>query len=80
MVGIAKRTAESLGRQADLRVGDAQALDFPPGSFDTVVCTLSLCSVPDDRNEGFQVERLERLKWGIVERVVARKPIAARPS
>src|SRR5438105_12839332 len=80
MLGIAKRTAESLGRQADLRVGDAQALEFSPDSFDTVVCTLSLCSVPDDRNEGFQVERLERLKWGIVERVAARKPIAARPS
>src|SRR5438132_11931027 len=33
-----KRTAESLGRQADLRVGDAQALDFPPGRFDPVFC------------------------------------------
>src|SRR6267378_2847421 len=60
MLGIAKRTAESLGRQADLRVGDAQALDFPPGSFDTVVCTLSLCSVPDDRKAVAEVSRVLR--------------------
>ena len=31
-----------LGRDADLRVGDAQALDFPDASFDTVVCTCPL--------------------------------------
>src|SRR6266851_4806435 len=26
------------------------------------------------RAEGFEIEQLERLKWGIVERMVARKP------
>jgi ubiquinone/menaquinone biosynthesis C-methylase UbiE len=130
MLEIAAQRAEELGQKVDLRVGDAQKLDFPDGSFDTVVCTLSLCTIPDHRgavaeahrvlrpgglllllehvrspalpvrsvqkllnplavrfegdhllrdpmdylNEaGFEVERIERSKWGIVERVAARK-------
>lgn len=47
MLGIARRTAASLGVAADLRVGDAQALDFADASFDTVVITLGLCTIPD---------------------------------
>jgi ubiquinone/menaquinone biosynthesis C-methylase UbiE len=131
MLEFARARARELGREADLRVGDAQALDFAANSFDTVVCTLTLCSVPDDgavvrevkrvlrpggrflavehvaspvwavrmvqkildwvsvrtvadhlvrepllhlQAEGFQVERVERRKWGIIERVAARKP------
>ena len=131
MLERARRRAGELRREADLRVGDAQALEFPDGRFDTVVCTLSLCSIPDDRKavseakrvlrpggrflllehvaspigpvraiqrvldlitvriegdhlareplvhlraEGFEIEHLERLKWGIVERTAARKP------
>ncbi len=130
MLEIARGRARELGRDADLRVGDAQALDFPDERFDSVVCTLSLCTIPDDRaavaevrrvlrpggwflllehvrspvlpirvaerlleplmlrfegdhllrepldhlrTEGFEVERLERSKLGIVERVAARK-------
>jgi ubiquinone/menaquinone biosynthesis C-methylase UbiE len=133
MLELARARARELGREVDLRVGDAQALEFPDQSFDTVVCTLSLCTIPDDRAavaevrrvlrpggrflllehvrspllpvrlgqrlldplavrfqadhllreplehlqaEGFEVERLERSKLGIVERVAARKPIA----
>lgn len=132
MLVLARRRASELGIQADLRLGDAQALPFPDASFDTVVCTISLCSIPDDRRavaemkcvlrpggrlllldhvpstvwvwrgvqwlleqitlrlegehllrrpleqvqaEGFEVERTERSKAGIIERVVARKPI-----
>jgi ubiquinone/menaquinone biosynthesis C-methylase UbiE len=136
MLALARRQAQQLGRQVDLRLGDAQALDLPDASFDTVVCTLSLCAIPDQRRavaemarvlrpggrlllldhvaaaprwvraiqwllervtvplgeehlrrrpllqvqaEGFQIERRERAKLGIVERLTARKPPAATP-
>jgi len=131
MVALAHRRQAELGREADLRVGDVQSLDFPDESFDTVVSTLTMCTIPEPRravNEafrvlrpggrfvalehvrspsrpvragqrllnplttrleadhllrepleyltaaGFQIEELERAKWGIVERVAARKP------
>ncbi len=131
MFELARQEAAAIGRDADLRVGDAQALEFSDASFDTVVCTLGLCTIPDDRStvrevrrvlrpggrfilmehvrspllgvraaqrlleplflwfehdhltrdpfdyleeEGFDVENVTRLKWGIVERTVARKP------
>jgi ubiquinone/menaquinone biosynthesis C-methylase UbiE len=134
MLELARARASELGRECDLRVGDAQALEFSDQSFDTVVCTLSLCSIPDERAaaaevrrvlrpggrflllehvrspllpvrlaqrlldplsvrfqadhllreplevlraEGFEVERLERSKLGIVERLAARKPVTA---
>ena len=131
MLDIARKRRAELGREADLREGDAQQLEFSDDSFDTVVCTLGLCTIPDDgaavrevrrvlrpggrflllehvrsplrvvravqrlldplfvrfegdhitreplehlRAEDFAVERLERSKAGIVERVAARKP------
>lgn len=131
MLAIARGRAEKLEREADLRVGDVQQLEFQDESFDTVVCTLGLCTIPDPRravaearrvlrpggrllllehvrspsrpvrvverlleplavrfaadhltrepldyldSEGFEIEELERTKWGIVERVAARKP------
>lgn len=132
MLALARARSAELGRDFDLRTGDAQALDFPDESFDTVTCTISLCSIPDHaaairevrrvlrpggrfvamehvrspslpvravqraidpltvrfegdhvareplehiRREGFRIDELERLKWGIVERVVATKPV-----
>src|SRR5207248_2002019 len=48
MLAIARDQAAALGRDADLRVGDAQALEFDDERFDTVTCTLSLCTIPDD--------------------------------
>jgi ubiquinone/menaquinone biosynthesis C-methylase UbiE len=131
MLALARERAHALGRQVDLRVGDAQELDFPDESFDTIVCTLALCTIPDPAkavveahrilrlggryvafehvrspvrpvravqraldplavrfdgdhivrepldymgSAGFEIEQLERSKWGIVERLVARKP------
>ena len=136
MLDVARRRAAALGREVDLRVGDAQALDLPDGSFDTVVATLMLSAIPDTRRavaearrvlrsggrfllldfvrspfrpvrliqrvldplfvwryafhlvreplvhlaaEGFITDRLERSKWGIVERVAARKPASGLP-
>jgi ubiquinone/menaquinone biosynthesis C-methylase UbiE len=47
MLAIARRRAAGLGLDADLRTGDAQALPFGDEAFDTVVCALSLCTIPD---------------------------------
>lgn len=130
MLTIARGRAAALGREVDFRQGDAQALPFPDATFDTVVCTFALCSIPDDRKavaemkrvlrrggrlllidhvpsttrlwrdiqwlfeqvtlrvqgqhmlrrplkhvraEGFDIDRAERLRAGIVERISARK-------
>jgi ubiquinone/menaquinone biosynthesis C-methylase UbiE len=130
MLDLARARAAELGREVELRLGDAQALEFPDGAFDTVVCTFSLCSIPDDRKavaearrvlrpggklillehvrspslpvravqrilnplterfegdhllrepleqvraEGLEIDQFERSKWGIVERLAARK-------
>jgi ubiquinone/menaquinone biosynthesis C-methylase UbiE len=132
MLAIAHRRAREIGIEADLREGDAQDLAFPDASFDTVVATLALCTIPDDRravaeaarvlrpggrllllehvqspllpvrllqrvldpltvlleqdhlvreplhhveSAGLVVERLERSKLGIVERLAAYKPL-----
>jgi ubiquinone/menaquinone biosynthesis C-methylase UbiE len=47
MLAIARQPAADLGRDVDLREGDAARLPFGEASFDTVVCALSLCSIPD---------------------------------
>ena len=135
MLEIARRRAAQLGLDVDLRIGDAQALDFEDHSFDTVIITFGLCTIPDDHaaateahrvlrpggrlvllehvrspsfavraaqrvldplsvrfaadhllrdpldylgDVGFEIESVERLKWGIVERVAARKRGATR--
>ena len=60
MLAIAERRAADLGREADLRVGDAQALDFPDASFDGVLCTLAFCTIPDPgaaAREAFRILR-----------------------
>lgn len=131
MVSIAHQRQQALGRNADLRVGDAQSMPFGEASFDTVVSTLTLCTIPDPAlaageafrvlrpggrfvllehvrspakavravqrvldpltvrlmadhlhreplayltGAGFEIEELERSKWGIVERASLRKP------
>jgi ubiquinone/menaquinone biosynthesis C-methylase UbiE len=60
MLGIARERAASLGREADLRTGDAQALAFPDASFDTVLCALGLCAIPDDRRAVTEMARVLR--------------------
>ena len=60
MLDLAKRRARQLGRDVDLRLGDAQALDFPAGAFDTVVSTLVLCSIPDAQLAVSQAKRVLR--------------------
>lgn len=60
MLETARRTARDLGRDVDLYVGDAQALELPDASFDTVVCTLALCTIPDDRAAIAEIMRVLR--------------------
>jgi ubiquinone/menaquinone biosynthesis C-methylase UbiE len=60
MLDIARARAAELGREIDLREGDAQALPFPDASFDTVVCTLGLCGFPDERVAIAEMHRVLR--------------------
>ncbi|KFZ81590.1 ubiquinone biosynthesis methyltransferase UbiE [Amycolatopsis sp. MJM2582] len=48
MLAIARCRAERLGHPVTLRRADAHDLPFDADSFDTVVCTLGLCAIPDD--------------------------------
>jgi ubiquinone/menaquinone biosynthesis C-methylase UbiE len=47
MLVIARKRAADLDRAVDLHEGDAQQLPFGDAAFDTVVCALSLCTIPD---------------------------------
>jgi ubiquinone/menaquinone biosynthesis C-methylase UbiE len=60
MLALAKQRAAELGRKVDLRLGDAEALEFPDSSFDTVVCTYALCTIPDDRKAISEAQRVLR--------------------
>ena len=46
MLAVARQRAAGLSRDVDLREGDAEHLSFDDASFDTVVCALSLCTIP----------------------------------
>lgn len=60
MAELGRRRAEELGRQMDLRVGDAESLDFADESFDTVACTYGLCTIPYDRGALREAKRVLR--------------------
>jgi ubiquinone/menaquinone biosynthesis C-methylase UbiE len=60
MLEIARARARSHGIEADLRVGDAQALEMPDAAFDSVVVTLALCTIPDDRKAVAEIARVLR--------------------
>ncbi|QTZ96088.1 class I SAM-dependent methyltransferase [Streptomyces auratus AGR0001] len=49
MLDLARDRAAALGLEIDLQEGEAHELPYSDDSFDTVVCTLGLCSVPDER-------------------------------
>jgi ubiquinone/menaquinone biosynthesis C-methylase UbiE len=134
MLDIARERSTELGRPATLQQANAHELPFDDASFDTVVCTFGLCTIPDHkkaiaemtrvlrpggrlilvdhiesssriaravqralevitvpmggehfrrrplndvRATKFEIERVERFKFGLVERLVARKPAVA---
>jgi ubiquinone/menaquinone biosynthesis C-methylase UbiE len=60
MLTAAGKRASDLGLTVDLREAEAEHLPFGDASFDTVVCTLSLCSVADDRAAIVEMHRVLR--------------------
>jgi ubiquinone/menaquinone biosynthesis C-methylase UbiE len=49
MLAFARRRAAGLTLPVRLVEGDAQCLEFADAEFDTVMCALSLCTIPDQR-------------------------------
>jgi ubiquinone/menaquinone biosynthesis C-methylase UbiE len=60
MLTLARDRARDLGVAAALLVADAQALPFAAASFDSVVCTLGLNAIPDDRAAVAEMSRILR--------------------
>jgi len=60
MLAVARERADALGRPVDLHVGNAEALPWPDATFDTVVCTFSLCAIPDHRAAVAEMVRVLR--------------------
>jgi len=58
MLAIARQRATDHGRDVDLREGDAEHLPFEDGSFDTVVCSLSLCTIPSPQAAVAEMRRV----------------------
>jgi ubiquinone/menaquinone biosynthesis C-methylase UbiE len=58
MLGIGRQRAADIGREVDFREGDAEHMPFEDGSFDTVVCALSLCTIP---NPGTAIAEMKRV-------------------
>jgi len=46
MLAVARRRAREERLEADLRVGDAQDLQFPNASFESAVAPPALCTIP----------------------------------
>ena len=47
MLAIARTRARELGREVELRQGNAHSLPLANAAFDTIVCTFGLCAIPD---------------------------------
>ena len=77
MLDIARAHATLIGVAADLRLGDAQALDFPDASFDTVVITLGLCTIPNDARALAEARRVLRLDGLLLLLEHVRSPLRA---
>ncbi|WP_439659496.1 class I SAM-dependent methyltransferase [Lentzea sp. HUAS TT2] len=60
MLALARSRAQDLGREVTLRQGTAHALPFADSSFDTVVCTLGLCAIPDHESAVDEMVRVLR--------------------
>jgi ubiquinone/menaquinone biosynthesis C-methylase UbiE len=75
MLDLAKRRADDLRRDADLRLGDAEQLEFPDASFDTVLCTYGLCTIPDARQAVREASRVLKPGGRLVLAEHVRSPV-----
>jgi ubiquinone/menaquinone biosynthesis C-methylase UbiE len=60
MLDIARRRADETGLDPDLREADAHELPFAEATFDSVVCTYSLCNIPDPHRAVGEMKRVLR--------------------
>lgn len=60
MLEVARERAAALGREVELLEGDAHDLPFEDSSFDSVVCTFSLCGIPDPALAVMEMRRVLR--------------------
>lgn len=60
MLAVARRRAGELGRAAHWVLADAGALPYPDETFDSLVCTYSLCGVQDPRRSLTEALRVLR--------------------
>ncbi|AFL95423.1 ubiE ubiquinone/menaquinone biosynthesis methyltransferase [Thermococcus cleftensis] len=58
MVEVAKERAEEIGLNARFYVMDAEKLEFPSGSFDTVLSAFVFCTVPDPERAMAEIHRV----------------------
>jgi len=58
MLDIARRRAADRHQPVDLLEGDAHRLPFGDESFDSVVCTFSLCNIPDVERAVTEMKRV----------------------
>lgn len=77
MLKRAKEKAKKLGRYVDLRLMDAQKLDFSDESFDTVITTCVFCSVPDPIKGLEEIKRVCKKDGQIImlEHVRSKNPL-----
>jgi len=80
MLAQARKQAQQLGLEVDLRTMDVQHLDFPDDSLDAAVATFVFCSVPDPVLGLKELARVVRPGGQIIllEHVRARHPILGR--
>ena len=58
MLALARSRAADLAMPVTLCESDAQALPFCDGTFDTVLSTYSMCTVPDERHAVLEMKRV----------------------
>lgn len=58
LLAVAQERARSLGWTVDFRLAPGEDIPFPSGSFDTVVCTYTLCSVADPARVVAEMKRI----------------------